>query len=50
MNIFMTGANGIVGSELLLLLLEKGHRVTCLVRARERKSGEERLESAIGRE
>lgn len=32
MRIFLTGANGYIGKRLLPLLLEKGHRVTALVR------------------
>ncbi|MEK7325575.1 MAG: NAD-dependent epimerase/dehydratase family protein [Chloroflexota bacterium] len=32
MKIFVTGANGFIGSHLAPKLIERGHSVTCLVR------------------
>lgn len=49
MKIFMTGANGAVGSALLARLLEMGHQVTCLLRPKAGKSGLERLQETIGK-
>lgn len=34
MNILLSGANGYIGSRLLLVLLQEGHRITALVRSR----------------
>ncbi len=41
--IFLTGATGLIGSYLLKLLLEKGHKVFCLARSKNEKSAEERV-------
>ena len=46
--IFLTGATGFIGSEILKALLERGRRVTALVRARDHAAAFERIASMLG--
>jgi thioester reductase-like protein len=47
--VFLTGATGFLGMEVLARLLERGDReVICLVRAADQAGAEERLETALG--
>lgn len=48
LRIFMTGASGIIGSDLLATLLRKGHYVVCLIRSKNEISPYDRLEECIG--
>ena len=41
--IFLTGATGLLGSYLLKILIEKGHKVYALVRSKNNKSAEDRV-------
>jgi len=41
--IFLTGATGLVGSYLLKLLLQHGHKVYCLARSKDNKSAKQRV-------
>ena len=45
--VFLTGATGLVGSYLLKVLLERGHKVYCLVRTRDNKDVRERVLDAL---
>ncbi len=42
-NIFLTGATGLLGSYLLKILLQNGHRVYCLARSKDNKSAKDRV-------
>ena len=46
--IFMTGATGFIGSTLVPLLLERGYRVLCLVRAVSSEIAQQRLSAIVG--
>jgi len=41
--IFLTGATGLVGSYLLKILLQNGHKVYCLARSKDNKSAKQRV-------
>ena len=45
--IFLTGATGLVGSHLLKILLQNGHKVFCLARSKKDKSAKERVEEVL---
>ena len=49
-HLFMTGASGLLGGQLLARLLDRGHRVAVLVRPTAKESGRERIETMLARE
>lgn len=46
--ILMTGATGALGSELLPIMLRKGYKVVCLVRAPDAATAQRRVEAIVG--
>jgi thioester reductase-like protein len=49
-HLFMTGASGLLGGQLLARILDRGHRVAVLVRPTAKESGRERIEAMLVRE
>lgn len=49
-HLFMTGASGLLGGQVLARLLDRGQRVAVLVRPTAKASGRERIESILSRE
>lgn len=45
--IFLTGATGLVGSYLLKILLQHGHKVYCLARSKDNKSAKQRVKDIL---
>ncbi len=49
-HLFMTGASGLLGGQILARLLDRGQRVAVLVRPTAKESGRERIEAMLSRE
>nr|MBA2644813.1 SDR family oxidoreductase [Solirubrobacterales bacterium] len=49
MRVFLTGATGFVGMEVLARLLERGDEVVALVRAADAQAAEGRLDEVLGK-